>query len=356
MNQLAGAPPSPSVPIAPVEVGELTPATAPVEVAGLRRDQVRLLVARRGTGELAHTTFEHLGEHLDAGDVVVVNTSATLPAAVPAGDDLLVHLSTELPGGSWVVELRRPCRAGSLPATDGWSGRVIALPAGGRVELLAPFPATAPVPVRLWTAALEVPAPVPAYLASVGRPIRYGCPERAWPLPAYQTVFARHPGSAEMPSAGRAFTPEVVTDLVTRGVVVAPVVLHTGVSSQERWEPPYPERYRVPAETADLVNDAHRRGRRVVAVGTTVTRALESAADAAGAVHPSEGWTELVVTPQRGVRVVDGLVTGWHEPAASHLQLLEAVAGRPLVERSYAAASAEGYRGHELGDLHLVLP
>lgn len=315
------------------------------------------MVGWRGGERLVDTTFGCLAEHLQAGDVVVVNTSATLPAAVPCGgEDLLVHLSTELPGGLWVVELRRPCREGSVASTDGHRGRVITLPAGGAVELLAPFPVGAPVPARLWVAVVQLPAPTPAYLAAVGRPIRYGCAERAWPLAAYQTIFSLHPGSAEMPSAGRAFTPEVVTALVARGVVVTPVVLHTGVSSQEAGEPPYPERYRVPVETAALVNVAHDRGRRVIAVGTTVTRALESAADSDGTVHPAEGWTEEVVTPERGVRAVDGLITGWHEPAASHLLLLEAVAGRSLLERSYAAALAEGYHGHEFGDLHLVLP
>jgi S-adenosylmethionine:tRNA ribosyltransferase-isomerase len=169
-------------------------------------------------------------------------------------------------------------------------------------------------------------------------------------------VFARHPGSAEMPSAARGFTPDLVVDLMVRGVVLVPVILHTGVSSQELGEPPYPERYQVPASTAEVVNAARQRGARVVAVGTTVTRALESAAGATGVVHPARGWTELVVTPERGVRVVDGLITGWHEPQASHLQLLEAVAGRPLVERSYATARAEGYLGHEFGDFHLILP
>ena len=197
---------------------------------------------------------------------------------------------------------------------------------------------------------------MPAYLGRAGRPIRYGCPDKAFPLSDYQTVFAREPGSAEMPSAARPFTPEVVTALVSKGVAVTPIVLHTGVSSAEPGELPYPEPYRVPVETAERVNGAHRAGRRVVAVGTTVTRALESAADEAGTVHPSQGWTELVVTPERGARVVDGLLTGWHPPAGSHLLLVEAVGGRAAVDRSYAAALELGYRWHEFGDVHLLLP
>jgi S-adenosylmethionine:tRNA ribosyltransferase-isomerase len=159
-----------------------------------------------------------------------------------------------------------------------------------------------------------------------------------------------------MPSAGRAFTPELVTELVASGVVIAPIVLHTGVSSLEEGEPPYPEAFRVPAATAGLVNAVRTWGGRVVAVGTTVVRALESAADESGCVAPRQGWTDLIVTPERGVRAVDGLLTGWHARASSHLQLLEAVAGRTLLEASYRSALRERYLWHEFGDLHLVLP
>jgi S-adenosylmethionine:tRNA ribosyltransferase-isomerase len=194
------------------------------------------------------------------------------------------------------------------------------------------------------------------YLAVHGRPIRYGYVTRDWPLGTYQNVYAREPGSAEMPSAGRAFTPELLTGLMTRGVAVAPLVLHSGVSSPEADEAPYPEPYRVSESTAALVNHTRARDGRVVAVGTTVVRALETVADATGVAHPGEGWTDVVVTPERGVRVVDGLLTGWHEPRASHLALVEAVAGRPLLERSYQAAVEDGYHWHEFGDLHLVLP
>ncbi|MDQ3305163.1 MAG: S-adenosylmethionine:tRNA ribosyltransferase-isomerase [Actinomycetota bacterium] len=339
-------------------------ATAPVEAGGGRRDDARLLVSWRSDERLVHTTFAHVGDHLRAGDVVVVNTSATLPAAVPTEDELLVHLSTELPGGRWLVEVRRPCGAGSLPHGEGVAGRRLDLPRGASVPLLERFPGTGSGPARLWIAALSLPPRRPGgvagdlgcYLSGAGRPIRYGCADRVWPLADYQTVFALHPGSAEMPSAGRAFTTDLVTSLVARGVAVAPVLLHTGVSSQEAGEAPYAERYQVPVATAALVNAARHANRRVLAVGTTVTRALESAAGPDGSVRPAQGWTELVISPDRGVRVVDALLTGWHEPRASHLALLEAVAGRALLERSYAAALAEGYRWHEFGDLHLVLP
>jgi S-adenosylmethionine:tRNA ribosyltransferase-isomerase len=111
----------------------------------------------------------------------------------------------------------------------------------------------------------------------------------------------------------------------------------------------------VPDFTAQRVNATHAMGRRVIAIGTTVVRALESAVDGDGVVHPFDGWTDLVVTPERGVRAIDGLLTGWHEPEASHLLMLEAVAGRELLERSYDASLAEGYLWHEFGDVHLVL-
>lgn len=329
-------------------------ATDPIEADGGRRDEVLMLVAHRAGGALVDTTAARLPDHLDAGDVLVVNTSATLPAALPTDDGRLLHLSTELPGGWWVVELRERCRAGSRPSTAGAAGTVVGLPGGGRAELLGSFPPGDRATGRLWVAALRLPGPVLSYLNAFGRPIRYGCVETSWPIEAYQTVFGTTPGSAEMASAGRCFTPELVTALVSAGVVIAPVLLHTGVSSPEAHEPPYPERYSVPAPTADLVNAAHRRGRRVVAVGTTVARALETVADASGRVWPGAGWTEHVIDPATGVRAIDGLLTGWHEPEASHLRLLEAVAGRDLLERSYAHAVAHRYRWHEFGDTHLI--
>ncbi|MDQ1488223.1 MAG: S-adenosylmethionine:tRNA ribosyltransferase-isomerase, partial [Actinomycetota bacterium] len=218
--------------------------------------------------------------------------------------------------------------------------------------------ATAPAegPARLWVARLDVPGDPLLWLADHGRPIRYGEPAEPWPITAYQTVFATEPGSAEMPSAARGFTAELVTALVSAGVVIAPLLLHCGVSSPEAGEAPQPERYRVPTGTAALVNAARDAGRRVVAVGTTAVRALETVADETGTVHPGQGWTELVISPDRGVRAVDALVTGWHEPEASHLELIAAVAGPELIERSYSTAHALGYHGHEFGDFHLLLP
>lgn len=328
----------------------------PPEARGLARDSVRMLVAHRSAGELVHTTFSRLPDFLEAGDLVVVNTSATIPAAADAlggdGTRLVVHLSTHLGGDRWVVEPRR--RSG--PTTEPWSGspppRALALGRDGWLELVEPYRGSR----RLWVGRLSLPRPALDWLAVQGRPIRYGYVERPWPLSAYQNVYATDPGSAEMPSAGRPFSAEVVTRLVAKGVGVTPLVLHTGVSSLEADEKPYPERVVVPDFTAARVNTTRAAGGRVVAVGTTVVRALESAATPDGRVRPLDGWTDLVVTPERGVRAVDGLLTGWHQPEASHLLLLEAVAGRSLLERSYEAAVAGGYRWHEFGDVNLVLP
>jgi S-adenosylmethionine:tRNA ribosyltransferase-isomerase len=345
-----------------IEVPAELIADHPVEAEGRRRDEVRMLVAERATGAVSHAHAADLPGFLDAGDVLVVNTSPTLPAAIPSYDGTaIVHLSTDLGAGRWVVEVRRPCGRGSRPRPVD-HGQLIPLAGGAVVRLRRPYsPAPAGGTPRLWEADVLTPVPLPAFLAGEGRPIRYGCTDTAWPLDAYQTVFASRPphdpglGSAEMPSAGRPFTNELVTALLAAGVVFAPITLHTGVSSLEAHEPPYAERYRVPPTTARLVNEARADGRRIVAVGTTATRALETDA-VAGRAHAGDGWTELVITPERGLEVVDGIISGWHEPEASHLLLMEAVAGRRLLEASYRAALAERYRWHEFGDIHLVLP
>ena len=319
------------------------------------RDGVRLMVARVQDQSIEHHRFTDLPAILGPGDVLLVNTSPTLPASVRGwvdGEDAEIHLSTRLPGDLWVVELRHVRgSAASTPWLDAAAGTIVATPDGGRVTLVAAASAG-----RLWFATLEFPWALPAYLAEWGRPIRYGYVPRDFPLAEYQTVFATGQagggGSAEMPSAARPFSAALVTRLVAQGSVFAPFVLDTGVSSLEAHEPPCAEWFRVPVTTADLVNNA----RRVIAVGTTAVRAIESVADPDGRVHPGEGWTELVISPERGVRAVDGLITGWHEPQASHLAMLEAIAGRAVLEASYRAALDEGYLWHEFGDSHLILP
>ena len=314
----------------------------PPEARGLSRDQVKLLVAERST--VTHTRFDRIGEYFRPGDLLLVNTSGTLPAAVD-GSSATVHFSTALDDGTWVVELRN----GGGPRFDGTAGDQLELPEGV-LTLLAPYQ---PGANRLWIAKPPV-ADVLSYLQRNGRPITYNYVGKRWPLAAYQTVFAREPGSAEMPSAARPFSFELVSQLASQGVLIAPILLHCGVSSLESHEPPLPERYDVPAHTARLVNWVKANGGRVIAVGTTAVRAIESAAGVDG-VRPAGGWTDLVLGPDRPVRVVDGLITGMHAPEASHLLLLEAVVGDETVQRAYDAALSERYLWHEFGDSCLLL-
>ncbi|WAZ20780.1 S-adenosylmethionine:tRNA ribosyltransferase-isomerase [Streptomyces cinnabarinus] len=325
---------------------------------GLGRDSVRLLVSR-GT-EVAHHAFRELPGLLRAGDLLVVNTSPTLAAAVDGEIGharVVVHFSTRGDDGRWAVELRDPDGRGTTRARAGGpAGTGVRLPGGVRLELEEPLSAGGE---RLWWARASGPA-VLGMLREYGRPIRYSYTERDQPLSAYQTVFALESadgaGSAEMPSAARPFTARMVAELVSRGVQFAPVTLHTGVASAEAHEPPYPERFAVPEVSARLINAVRAGDGRVIAVGTTAVRAVESAAGADGTVRARAGWTDLVVTPGRGVRVVDGLLTGLHEPEASHLLMLEAVAGRAAVGRGYEEALRGRYLWHEFGDLHLLLP
>lgn len=349
---------APAVSVAPVTSFDLPDdrsATEPPEARGLRRDEVRLLVA--GDGPPRHARFTDLPSVLEPGDLLVVNTSATLPAAIDGwradGTAVVVHLAGPADAGDWIAELRRP-DLGRLG--DGRTGERIALPRGATATLLAPHPdRDRRVGGRLWRARLRVDGPLTCYLEEVGRPITYGHLRGHWPLSSYQTIFARHPGSAEMPSAGRPFSRRLLVDLAVRGVAVAPLTLHCGLSSPESDEPPQPERFRIPEATARLVSAVRAAGGRIVAVGTTVVRALETGAYSDGSVAAAEGWTDLVLGPGRPARAVDGLITGWHEPSASHLLVQEAVVGPEHVQGAYAAALEARYRWHEFGDSCLLL-
>jgi S-adenosylmethionine:tRNA ribosyltransferase-isomerase len=338
------------------ELPETHSAVVPPEARGVRRDQVRLLVAE-GHG-LRHRRFADLGDHLAPGDLVVVNTSGTLPAAIDGklgdGRAVAVHFSADLEDGTWVVEVR-PATDAHGPVTSLVPGDMVRLTGDALATLLTAYPDAGETATRLWRAVISVPD-VEGLLHRHGRAITYGYLSGRWPLECYQTVFARHPGSAEMPSAGRPFTTELVTSLITQGIRFAPITLHAGVSSQEAGEVPAPERYDVPEATAELVNLTRRAGHRVIATGTTVTRAVETVADASGSVTSGHGWTSLVLGPDHPARVVDGLITGWHAPGSSHLLLLEAVAGADLVRGAYEQAIARGYLWHEFGDSSLLLP
>ena len=342
-------------------------ATTPPEAQGTSRDEVRMLVSSPRRQE--HHLARQLPAVLAAGDLVVVNDSQTL-AATLAGHDgtepVELHLSTLDPGTAsgmepalaatssrWVVEVRSPLPVGSRAAFEGRRGHALTL-AGGAVATIERPLTGGDERSRLWLAVVGTPGPLGAHLERWGEPIRYDYAAQRWPIEAYRTDVGRRPGSAEMPSAARPLTPAVLTRLRERGVEVAAVTLHTGVSSLETGDPPYAEWRRVPRATARAIGRARRRGGRVLAVGTTVVRALESATGYRGEVRPTSGWTSLLVEPSHPARTVDGILTGWHEPEATHLLMLEAIAGRDLLERSYAEALRAGYRWHEFGDVHLL--
>jgi S-adenosylmethionine:tRNA ribosyltransferase-isomerase len=342
-------------------------ASEPPEARGLERDQVRLMVSGHKAGTIEHTSFRALPDYLRRGDVLVINTSGTLKAALPAirrdGTALELHLSPHLPADLWVVELRQPDGPATKPFSFAEPGENLRLPAGGCARLHVPYdpdlrrtPHNEKPSVRLWIATLDIPRPLGTYLDQHGFPIRYKYVRQEWPIAYYQTVFAWEMGSAEMPSAGRPFTDELITSLVAKGVQVAPLLLHTGVASLESHERPHEEYFDLPAETARLLNWARRENRRIIAVGTTVVRALESSHASDGSVHPRSGWTDLVITPERGLKTVDGLLTGFHEPHSTHLGILAALAGYEHIEACYQAAILEGYLWHEFGDSHLILP
>jgi S-adenosylmethionine:tRNA ribosyltransferase-isomerase len=341
--------------------GERT-APSPAEARGIARDAVRLLVA--GAGGVDHVHFHDIADHLEPGDLVVVNASQTVAGQVDArssdGDDVVVHVAMDLRDGTWVVELRTSPDA-ARAVLDARVGRTLRLrDATATLTLVEPYPREGSSPTgtgnRLWRAVHDGDEPLRDVLDRIGRPISYGYLDRQYDLVDYQTIFGTTPGSAEMPSAARPFTPEVVTRLVSRGIGIAPVLLHTGVSSQEAGEAPQPEWFEVGESTARLVNATRAGGGRVVAVGTTVTRALESAVDRSGLVLAVSGWTERIVTREHPPRVVDGLVTGWHDPQASHLLLVESIAGPALTQTAYDSAVSGGYRWHEFGDSALFLP
>jgi S-adenosylmethionine:tRNA ribosyltransferase-isomerase len=325
------------------------------------------MVSHLTDNEIEHACFRQLPDYLAAGDLLVINSSATINAAFDvvrttltgSAERVLLHLSTPLSDERWVVELRRMTQEGSEPLLTADVGDVLWLAGGAQATLVVPLihdQSARAAGARLWIAEVSVPGGTLAYADDYGSPIRYRYVPKKWPLSYYQTVFAREPGSVEMPSAARPFTSDIVRRLEVKGVRIAPIVLHAGVSSLDADELPYPEKYSVPRATAEAVNAAHAAGARVIAVGTTVVRALESAAASDGTVRAAAGWTNLVITPSRGVRAVDALLTGFHAPNASHLWMLEALASHEHLAACYDAALRQRYLWHEFGDLHLIIP
>lgn len=334
----------------------------PTEERGIARDKVRLMVSNRLTDKIEHTFFRNILYYLEEGDVLVVNTSGTLKAALEAqrsdGTLLRIHFSTKKSNNQWIVELRTVVGTQTKRFIGGEKGEILQLTTGGQLILKAPYYPSNHVRtshLQLWEVTLSIEKTLEDYLDIYGMPIRYNHVKTTYPQSYYQTIFAKEMGSAEMPSAGRAFTPQLVTDLIAKGIQILPIVLHTGVASLEVDEKPYQEYYRVPKHTATALNLARQQKRRIIGVGTTVVRTLETVTDQNGVSRSGEGWTDVFITPQRGIFAVNGLLTGFHEPKASHLLMLEALAGRSHIKTTYQSAIKEAYQWHEFGDLHLII-
>jgi S-adenosylmethionine:tRNA ribosyltransferase-isomerase len=324
---------------------ELLDASAPPERRGIARDAVRMLVTQRTARTHTHARFFELPSFLRSGDLVVVNDSATLPAALAAtrvnGESLALHVATKIDSRVWLAEPRAPVLL----------GEELRLRNGGSAVMIAPVE---PEHARLWYVWFHLPLPMYAYLAEAGEPIHYRHVLGRFPLGDFETMFAREPGSSEMPSAARPFTPRVVAALRRHGIELAKVTLHCGVSSFEVPERPAMERFSVSHETAERVNEAKREGRRVIAIGTTALRALESAVPG-GKVVAASGWTDLVIDEHHRLMVADGLLTGFHDAAATHPWVLRAFLDRELLDSAYQAAAQEAYYRHEFGDVHLIV-
>ena len=336
-------------------------AQEPAEIRGASRDDVRLLVTGPAEGA-RHSRFDRLPEFLESGDLLVLNDSKTYPAALQAtrrtGETVWLNFAN-LGTDEWASDARPPAdrfdsqivlaraRNASVDA-----GERVELPGGGRATFLDLHHRSR----RMWITRLDLPLPYFAYFARFGKPIVYSHVTRDLPIESFQTTYAAELGSSEMPSAGRPITGSMLQRLASRGVDLAMVTLHAGVSSDERDELPLEEWRSVSSETAAAVRRAQRRGSRIVAVGTTVVRALESSLDRRQRVVAASGWTSLHITPDRPMRAVAGLLTGFHEPTSTHLAILESIAGRAHIEAAYRTAVAERYFWHEFGDAHLILP
>src|SRR5215207_2260843 len=335
-------------------------AKEPPERRGLARDRVRLMVIGRASGSVEHARFDALGEFLRAGDLLVFNTSRTLPASLEGcgaegGPCIELRLAEHLPDGAWLALLL--CQKGD-PFTCGLRAGMNVVFGEGLTAAVEGRDAVIP---RLWKVRFSKSGhELVDALYRLGRPVRYEYVSAPWDLDYYQTVYAREPGSAEMPSAGRAFTWRLLFDLKRRGVETAYLVLHTGLSSYmddelDARHPASEEQFFVSEQTAARVNRARESGGRVVAVGTTVVRALETVAGRDGRVHARHGYTRLRVTAEHKLKAVDGLLTGLHEPQASHLDLLTAFLPAERIREAYEDAVRRGYLWHEFGDLNLIL-
>ncbi len=333
------------------------------------RGQSRLLVLPRQAGAIEHTSFVRLGDHLRAGDLLVLNDTRVFPAR------LVGH---RVPSGGAVecLLLRKLSTANSqLPVAEEWEAlmhpgqklkpgaRVVFEAHGVRLhgEVLARH-FHGRRTIRLWN---EEQVPISEAIDRIGHiplPPYISRHDDASDRERYQTVYAGQAGSVAAPTAGLHFTTSLLDELKSRGVEQASITLHVGYGTfkpvrVERVEAHEvdPETYTVSASTADALTSAIRDGRRIIAVGTTTTRALESLTlDAAGRVHPSAGNTTLFIHPGHHFRIVQGLVTNFHLPRSSLLMLVAAFTGRERILAAYREAVERGYRFYSYGDAMLI--
>lgn len=330
----------------------------PTEDRNMRRDEVRLLVTTN-SGNIEHTTFNHLTTFLQKGDVLVVNTSATIPSALhvllPGNKKGKLHISTKINGKKWLVEIREITGNKTMRWKEGKEGMIFKLPSGSWIKLKKKFYKNDQW-LDLWIVDFNSNQLVEDYLAANASPIQYEKLDREYPLSYYQTFFSFHPGSSEMPSAGRGFTSELIAALLRKGITLAPILLHTGVSSLEESETPYPEFMEIDPVSASIINTAKSERRRIIAVGTTAIRAIETAVSDDGVLMPYRGNTSLFIDESYSMKITDGLLTGFHEPRASHLNMLQSISNYEHIYKAYQEATNTGYFWHQFGDLHLILP
>lgn len=332
------------------QVPEYLNARMPAEYRGIQRDHVRLMTLDTVTGDCSHNFFNKLGSYLVEGDLLVLNNSRTIPAVLKGKrgkQTIEIRLSRKLSDREWEALI-----VGGVITV----GEKIDLP-GGLTATITGLGTEAPLIVLSFSKSgldlLEI-------FYQYGEPLHYEYIETPWPIEMYQTVYASVPGSVEMPSAGRAFTWRLLNMLKGKGVNIAYIQLHAGLSyyGNDRWPHPnkHLEEFCVPVKTAELINKTRKNNGRVIAVGTTVVRALETAVNTDGNVEPQEGITSLYIQKGYPLKAVDGLITGFHEPEASHLDLLSAFIDKGLLMKAYKKALADGYLWHEFGDMNLILP
>jgi S-adenosylmethionine:tRNA ribosyltransferase-isomerase len=339
------------------ELPEYLACPKPTEERNLLRDEVRLLVTT-SSGQIDHTRFNRLDQYLNPGDVLVVNTSATVPSALPVtlpnGQKGMVHVSSNINAHKWLIEIREVSGNKTIRWKEGEEGMILQLPSSASITLKQRYYKDQQL-LDLWYAEFRSNEQPVKYMAVNAHPIKYEKLDAHYPMSYYQTFFSFYPGSSEMPSAGRGFTKTLVDRLLKKGVVFAPILLHTGISSLEENESPYPEYMEIDPVSASIINMAKNQGERIIAVGTTAIRAIETAVNGDGNLVPYQGKTELFINENYTMKIADGLITGFHEPKASHLHILKAVAGFDHIENAYQTAIKADYYWHQFGDLHLIL-